>query len=285
MTQDLRKVANVLAVLLLIALVVPFVIYAVPGTIGADESFVVLTASMSPAIEPGDVVVVADRDPATIQEGDVITFVRGTSDVPVTHRVVTVVDGMDGPAFETQGDANSDPDTSLVPAANVIGVVALTIPYIGYVIQFTNSPHGFLALVVVPFGLLVVNELWSLYRGRQADADQEPTADSGAEATTTAVGDAAGGLVITDRTLEGAAMALIPLAGYSAYVATTWPTAVTITVALATAGIAAAVVVGLVATRRQTEEWDDPDSEGSVTDGGHDEPEPPNAKVTARGDK
>ncbi|MCW8171877.1 signal peptidase I [Natrialba swarupiae] len=74
--------------LVLIAIVVPFVIYAVPGVIGAEYSFVVLTGSMAPAIDPGDVVIVGETEPTTIESGDVITFVRDGADTPVTHRVV-----------------------------------------------------------------------------------------------------------------------------------------------------------------------------------------------------
>jgi len=173
---SLKTIANVLGIALLIAVVAPFVVYAVPGVVGAEHSFVVLTASMTPAIAPGDVVIVDERAPATIVDGDVITFVRGGNEVPVTHRVINVMDGPDGVAFETQGDANGAPDASLVPGESVLGVVAITIPYIGYVIQFTDSPLGFAALVVVPFGLLLISEVWSFARSRRetssSDADE-----------------------------------------------------------------------------------------------------------------
>jgi len=161
-----RKAANVLGIVLLIAVVAPFAVYAAPELVGADESFVVLTPSMTPAIAPGDVVVVAERDPVTVAEGDVITFARGTSDVPVTHRVIDVVDEGGTLAFETMGDANEGPDPGLVPAGSVIGAVTLTIPYIGYVIQFAGTQAGFVALVLLPFGLLAVTEVWSIVRGR-----------------------------------------------------------------------------------------------------------------------
>jgi len=161
-----RKAANVLGIVLLIAVVTPFAVYAVPEIVGADESFVVLTPSMTPAIAPGDVVVVADRDPAAVAEGDVITFARGTSDVPVTHRVIDVVDEGGTRSFETMGDANEGPDPGLVPEGSLIGVVTLTIPYIGYVIQFAGTRAGFVALVLLPFGLLAITEVWSIVRGR-----------------------------------------------------------------------------------------------------------------------
>ena len=264
--MNLKRILNVVGVLLLIAFVVPFVVYAVPMTVGADYSFVVLTASMTPAIAPGDVVVVADRDPTTIAEGDVITFTRGNDEIPVTHRVIDVVDEAGGVAFETKGDANEDPDTSLVPARNVVGTVVVTIPYIGYVVQFTNTPYGFVALVAGPIGLFVASELWTLYRrrggsdaagtGREAAVGGDGSVDGGGESARSETADVAGGtddegaFVVTVRTLEGAMPPLAVLAGYAGYTAYLRPGALSIAVAVGgTVSLLATAALWLGTTR------------------------------------
>ncbi|MEF8779568.1 MAG: signal peptidase I [Haloferacaceae archaeon] len=252
MSVTVRRLANVLAVLLLVAIVAPFVVYAVPQVAGADHSFVVLTASMTPAIAPGDAVVVAERDPATIREGDVVTFLRGDGEVPVTHRVVGVVDSGGDVAFETKGDANDDVDAGLVPAGNVIGVVLLTIPYIGYVIQFANSEYGFLALIVLPFGLLAANEAWAFYRRSKAagasfgDDARGETAVSGDDGLSEGIERSAENapFVITLRTLEGAFLALLVVTPYNAYVAYNWQSVLPVSVAIASG----ALLVGIAAT-------------------------------------
>lgn len=287
--MNLKRILNVVGALLLIALVVPFVIYAVPMTVGADHSFVVLTASMTPAIAPGDVVIVADRDPATIAEGDVITFTRPGNDVPVTHRVTTVAESGGGLAFETKGDANSDPDASLVPAENVVGLVILTIPYIGYVIQFTNTPYGFVALVVGPIGLFIASELWTLYRQQSATASSgdEPTetvasedsADGTDRSEETERADQTGGFVITSRTLEGALVPLLALALYSGYVATVRLTEVTIAVAVGSAISTLALVVLLVSASRETGK----DEETTIAESETDSTESENGRPAADG--
>ena len=254
--MNFKRILNVVGALLLIALVVPFVVYAVPAVVGADHSFVVLTASMTPAIAPGDVVIVADRDPARIAEGDVITFIRGNNEVPVTHRVTSVTEGTAGLAFETKGDANSDVDSSLVPAGNVVGTVILTIPYIGYVVQFTNTPYGFVALVAGPIGLFVASELWTLYRRRSSlrtdsgsvAGDAKQGVDTG---STTVAGDALGvdgpegtsGFVVTARTLEGSIPPLVTLVAYSGYTVFLRPDALAVAVAVGGVITLLAVVV------------------------------------------
>jgi signal peptidase len=251
-----KRAANVLGIVLLIALVAPFAVYAAPEVVGADESFVVLTASMTPAIAPGDVVIVADREPAAIAEGDVITFMRGTSEVPVTHRVIGVVNEGGTLAFETMGDANEGPDPGLVPAGSLVGAVTLTIPYIGYVIQFAGTRAGFVALVLLPFGLLAVTEIWSIVRARDdaespatatADPDGEPVGGGDAEtaafefatepelAPTAAATTASGSGGVSVDAVGGAAAVLAVFAPYAGYVAFELRSAAAIAVAVATA--------------------------------------------------
>lgn len=287
---SLKTLANALGILLLIALVAPFVVYAVPGVIGAEHGFVVLTASMTPAIAPGDVVIVDERDPAAIAEGDVITFVRGDNEVPVTHRVIDVTTSGGGIAFETQGDANGGPDASLVPAGNVLGVVAVTIPYIGHVIQFGDSPAGFALIVVVPFGLLLISELRSLVRNRnggspRSGSDAEPARGDEADGRS-ATDEAEAPLVaattdpdpagITVDTVVGAGTVLALFVPYSAYVALQLRTTVSYSVAIATAVLclcALAIRAGETGTgdrsdsrtAAEAEGWGDPEAENDST--------------------
>ena len=54
------SIANVIGVLLLIAVVLPFVIYTVPQVVGAEHSYVVLSGSMEPTVDTGSVIVIDD---------------------------------------------------------------------------------------------------------------------------------------------------------------------------------------------------------------------------------
>jgi signal peptidase len=167
--------------------------------------------------------------------------------------------------------------------------VILTIPYIGYVVQFTNSPYGFVALIVLPLGLFVVNELWTLYRHRAPSSDttdvtDDPTEDAGGAADgageNVATPPADGWFLITTRSFEGAFLVLVPLGAYSGYVAYTWPTAGTIAVAFGTTLTALGLLVVLVAARRNASVSSDgtemdalaagSDSDRPATDGGVD---------------
>lgn len=207
--RDWRSIARILAGLLLLVLVVPFVVHAVPAVVGADASYVVLSGSMEPAISPGDSVLVADVSPDAVERGDVITFATGEP-APTTHRVVDVVERTDGVAFRTKGDANPQPDGRLVTPDRLRGEVVAVIPLVGYVLRFGATPHGRLLLLGVPVGLLVVSEAWSVARDHRRRDGVEPTADDGEVAmaapagveTVSAADGAAGAVDVTARNAD-----------------------------------------------------------------------------------
>jgi signal peptidase len=157
-----RLAVNGLAVIVLAAVVLPFVVYAVPGVVGADHGLVVLSGSMEPEMSPGDAVIVREVPASEIQERDVITFQRTGSETPTTHRVIEKQQTEDGVAYVTKGDANEEPDRGTVPHDRVVGEVIFVIPFIGHVVQFVNTQVGFLALVLTPMVLFVLSELWEL---------------------------------------------------------------------------------------------------------------------------
>jgi signal peptidase len=179
--STLRRVGGVL----LIAAIIPFVIFAVPAVAGADASYVVLSDSMSPTINAGDAVIVSETDSESIETGDIITFDAtnpeeyqsgsGADTALVTHRVIDVNRAGDGVEFTTQGDANSAPDSAPVSGDQVIGVVSFHIPYIGYAVSFAGSQTGMILFVVIPSFLLIVNEVYELL---SADAEDEPNQQS-----------------------------------------------------------------------------------------------------------
>ncbi len=125
---------------------------------------VVLSGSMEPAIQVGSVVVIK---PATqYVQGDVITFGRDTrTEIPVTHRVVEVTSASRASqTFITKGDANGDNDPATVSSRDVIGKVQFTLPYVGYLLEFTKTPLGFMVLVVIPGALIALGEVYKIVR-------------------------------------------------------------------------------------------------------------------------
>lgn len=196
--STLRRAANVVGLLVLLAVVVPFVLFAVPQLVGAQQSYVVLSGSMSPTLEPGDAILVERVEPTAIEEGDIVTFGRSSESTPTTHRVVEVVERDGGLAFRTKGDNNENVDPALVSPSQVRGRIAslggqlLVIPQIGRVVLFAQTTLGFALLVVLPIVLLIGSEVWSFVASTRSGATDQSSAapssggDAAAEGSDTA---------------------------------------------------------------------------------------------------
>lgn len=195
--SDWRRAGSYLGTVLFVAVVFLFVSTAVPQLVGADDSFVVRSDSMSPAIGAGSVVYVNGVPADQISTGDVVTYRSPAADSRVTHRVVEVVERDDERQFRTKGDANEEPDTELVAPSQVVGRVSVHVPLIGYVVAFAGTSAGIALLIVVPATLLAVTELLDLLGAARPDE----AAASGASAD----GDTSQSANASDRTAGEAA--------------------------------------------------------------------------------
>jgi len=136
-----------------------------PTMQGSMHFLIVLSGSMAPEINPGDVVVSTYINSEEIKINDVITFVfPGSQKNCITHRVINITNENGSIGFQTKGDANEDPDQRIIQSSELIGKVVLVIPYIGYLPHFANSPLGFIALIVIPGVLIIIGETWNIIR-------------------------------------------------------------------------------------------------------------------------
>ncbi|MGE5544383.1 MAG: signal peptidase I [Bacillota bacterium] len=95
---------------------------------------VILSGSMQPEINIGDVVIIhripVEKVPEEVQVGDIIMFPQ--NNMKVTHRVIKAYQVYGNNYYVTKGDANPDPEKEPVPQGNVQGKVVMTIPKIGW---------------------------------------------------------------------------------------------------------------------------------------------------------
>ncbi|MBB6214347.1 signal peptidase [Anaerosolibacter carboniphilus] len=165
----LRWGGNILTVLLVIF--ITFSIFAmfhakknpnnVPSIMGY-KPLTVLTGSMQPILDPGDMIVIREKDPNDVKAGDIITY-RIDQDTLVTHRVVAVIDEAGGLSFRTKGDANNTEDQDLVPKERLVGALAFNIPKGGAIADFAKTGKGFILFVLVPIFLLIALELKTIW--------------------------------------------------------------------------------------------------------------------------
>jgi signal peptidase len=125
--------------------------------------YVVRSNSMSPTLRAGDAAVVVPAD--RYEVGDVITFRRESG--VVTHRVVAVTE--DG--YQTQGDANEEPDAGLVPPTAVQGKMWRSAPGAGYALVYLRQPAGLLSvaafLLEAGIARTLLESLWRAWDARR----------------------------------------------------------------------------------------------------------------------
>jgi signal peptidase I len=90
---------------------------------------VIMSGSMEPRIDVGDVIVTRTVPAATLGPGQVITV--KDPDHPRRTRTHRLVDRATDGTLVLKGDANPQPDSSHVPVADVLGLAVIRVPFVG----------------------------------------------------------------------------------------------------------------------------------------------------------
>ncbi len=126
-------------------------------SIGGTLPLIVLTDSMYPEIESGDLIICHTAEAKDIKVNDIISFFdpAGNGTSIVTHRVIEIVEENGEIFFRTRGDNNNTEDKKLVPAENLVGIYKTRIAGAGHIAMFMQSTAGLIICVVLPIILLV----------------------------------------------------------------------------------------------------------------------------------
>lgn len=133
----------------------------IPGMFGIVPAYV-LTDSMSPEINGGDLVFIREADAKDVSKDDVIAFWDPSEEQPivVVHRVREVfIDDDFNISFFTKGDNNDGNDLIAVPADNLVGIYVGRLPYLGRAAMFMRTTAGLVVCISVPLLMLLGYEL------------------------------------------------------------------------------------------------------------------------------
>jgi len=157
-TNPFKLVMELVAWLFLAALgiLIVFTIASNTEVFGGYKSYLVQSGSMEPAIMTGDIIIIHKQ--ASFAKNDVITFHDEQKGI-VTHRVMNIIDEKNSTFFNTKGDANRTDDSGNTAIENVLGKVVFVVPKLGFFVGFAQSLPGLIALILVPAGILVFDEI------------------------------------------------------------------------------------------------------------------------------
>ena len=127
------------------------------------KAFIVLSDSMSKTdFNAGDLVLVKEVDPSTLQEGDIISYTSQNSSnygEVVTHKIRKLTMDANGePGFITYGTTTDTDDETIVTYEYVIGKYSKSIPKVGTFFQFLKSTPGYIVCILIPFLILILLE-------------------------------------------------------------------------------------------------------------------------------
>ncbi len=132
----------------------------------------ILTESMEPTLKKGDLIIshqLADQDKFLLNENDIITYKvdldgDGINELN-THRIVGVRTDRGFTYYTTKGDNNIIEDTSEVRFDAVVGVYNGTrVANVGAVLNYLQTPTGFLIAVVIPLVLFLLYEVYNFVK-------------------------------------------------------------------------------------------------------------------------
>ncbi len=108
------------------------------------KTFVIISGSMEPNINIGDMVIVKIAD-EPYMVGDIIAFREGNT--VIVHRIVKKIDEDGKIKYQTKGDNNNAVDKNLVEENRIEGVYKFKIPMVGNVFMFIYK--NFVIIIII----------------------------------------------------------------------------------------------------------------------------------------
>ncbi len=160
----MKRIISTTISVLLIAIVIFLVLFSVISVISIKNNKVpflfgfasveIVSGSMSPVYNAGDVLVIKKVSADDIKVGDVISFISTDPNIKGsinTHRVVDITsDKENGIIFTTKGDANKTNDEYPVYQENLVGKVVLKNTLFSKLFSVLRSQWGFFCIIMLP---------------------------------------------------------------------------------------------------------------------------------------
>lgn len=142
----------------------------------------VMTGSMEPAYQVGDIIVIKKTDADELKVNDVITFISTDKELngqPITHRIINITEENGQKMFETKGDFNQITDETLVTSDRILGKVQFKIPFVGRAINFMQTNRAaFFLIVILPMLVIMALEVKDIILIARSGDDDESEKDN-----------------------------------------------------------------------------------------------------------
>lgn len=134
--------------------------------------FTVVSQSMTPKYDIGDVLISKAVEPSKIEEGDVISYLGTYGDFAnkvITHRVVGIQKNAEGKYFfRAKGDANIVEDP-IISEDSLYGVVVYRSFILSLVYKIVGTKIGFYLFIILPLLFIIGSEMITTMLEKEAE--------------------------------------------------------------------------------------------------------------------
>lgn len=113
------------------------------------RSYMVVTGSMEPNYNIGDLIIIKDTPVEDLKIGDVINFVSHNGKDTITHRITEIVEENGKKLYKTKGDNNNTEDKELVQTNQIKGILLFKISKLGTIITKFITGSGIIVLCIL----------------------------------------------------------------------------------------------------------------------------------------
>ncbi len=158
-----KKAFGIIIYIILIPIIIYNIVLIGQAAINTNETpsvaglktFVIISGSMEPYLEIGDIVIIKKCEQSEIKEGDIISFRSGES--IITHRINKIVKENNNIRYETKGDNNNISDKNYVKYEDIEGKMVQKISHLGNIILLLKNKVVIIIILIIFYIMYIHN--------------------------------------------------------------------------------------------------------------------------------
>lgn len=168
------KVILIILVVLIIGIIFVQRVTGNKVRLGGVGIYTIISESMIPEYEVGDMIIAFETDEDSLQIGDDVVYLGEVGELNgkiITHKIVRIEDTKPK-RIHTKG-INNEVEDPAIKSTQIYGKVAKKLLVLSWFSKLMNNSIMFYIIVFVPFTLLVAWDIISLVREREEDNNQD----------------------------------------------------------------------------------------------------------------
>lgn len=153
----IKNIINIVVYMFLVPLLIYNVTLIAQAVINPNETpsffgiktYVIISGSMQPKLEIGDIVIVKKVKAEELQIGDIISFRQGES--VITHRITNIVIQNGETQYKTKGDNNNAEDSGTISQDIIEGKVVKSVPILGKLALLLQHKIFILFIMIIAY--------------------------------------------------------------------------------------------------------------------------------------